>query len=144
MKAASPALFAQVMLFFINDSFLHGAAPFHKPHRRSCTNDDYQHFCFCPDQLIHDTDTGISELNFQEPSQIITLLVSQRLSIATFCNGQRILKDFSACFNDPQPLISGKILQIFCGFRQIDQLPVHSMSTSPTASRASCVIPSSS
>ena len=64
----------------------------------SCSDDDYQHFCFCPDQLIHDTDTGIPDLDFQESSQIIALLISQRLSIAALCNRQRILKDFADDF----------------------------------------------
>ena len=51
-------------------------------------NDD-QHFCFASDQLIHDTDTSISELDFQKSRQIIALLISQQLSIAAFCNRQR-------------------------------------------------------
>ena len=40
----------------------------------------YQYFC--SDKLIHDTDIGITEFDFQETRQIITLLISQRLSIA--------------------------------------------------------------
>ena len=46
----------------------------------SCANDNYQYFC--SDKLIHDTDIGITEFDFQETRQIITLLISQRLSIA--------------------------------------------------------------
>ena len=72
-------LFCTVLCCFVN--FIIG----------SCADDDYQHFC--PDQLIHDTDTGIPDLDFQESSQIIALLISQRLSIAALCNRQRILKD---------------------------------------------------
>ena len=43
----------------------------------SCTDDDYQHLCFRPYQLINDTDTSIPELDFQEPSQIIRPALTQ-------------------------------------------------------------------
>ena len=72
-------LFCPVLCCFVN--FIIG----------SCADDDYQHFC--PDQLIYDTDTGISELDFQESIKIIALFISQQLSIAALCNRQRILKD---------------------------------------------------
>ena len=57
----------------------------------SCADDNDQHFCFCSDQLIYDTDTGIPEFDFQKTGQITTLLISQRLPVAAFRYRQRIL-----------------------------------------------------
>ena len=66
--------FVRVMLFFINDSFGPVLCRFINLIVSSCADDNDQHFCFCSDQLIYDTDTGIPEFDFQKPVKSLPCL----------------------------------------------------------------------
>lgn len=65
----------------------------------SCTDHYDQHFCFCADEFVNDTNTGTLEFDFQKSRQVVTLFVSQRLPITTFTYRQRILKNLVDCFD---------------------------------------------